>query len=94
MNPSLIPDPPSASPDPASPTRHLTDAEQSDFGAIFPAAVDLVRRDGRVSLSALQQHFDVSHCRAIRMADAMERLGLVPPQLLVRPRARWRALAA
>lgn len=68
----------------------LSQTEAADFGEIFPEAIAVVRREGRASTAAIEAQLNVSYCRAARMVDAMERLGIIPPQICSRPRgAGW-----
>lgn len=67
--------------------KKLTAAEAVDFGGIFAEAVALVSEEGRVSTWALQTHLGIGYCRAARIVDAMERLGIVRPEVGSRPPA-------
>jgi DNA segregation ATPase FtsK/SpoIIIE-like protein len=69
-------------------TKALTPSEAADFGEDFSHAIAAIRRGGRASTAVLQEQLQVSYCRAARMLDAMERLGLVPPAVSRKPRAR------
>ncbi len=42
-------------------------------------AVDLVRRQGRASISMLQRRLRIGYTRAARMVEAMEEKGIVGP---------------
>lgn len=45
-------------------------------------AIDLVRREGRASVSMLQRRMRIGYTRAARLVDVMEERGIVaPPQL-------------
>ena len=70
----------------------LTDEEATDFGELFAQAVDLARRDGHASVAILQESLGVSYCRAVRVHDALQRLGVIPPE--IRPRTRAATWAA
>ena len=70
----------------------LTDEEAADFGELFAQAVDLARRDGHASVAILQESLGVSYCRAVRVHDALQRLGVIPPE--IRPRTRAATWAA
>lgn len=65
----------------------LTPAEAADFGDMFGDAVGLVSEEGRVSTWSLQTHLGIRYCRAARIVDAMERLGIVRGEVGSRPPA-------
>jgi S-DNA-T family DNA segregation ATPase FtsK/SpoIIIE len=60
-------------------------AENAD-DELFQEALELVRRTGKASASALQRHFNVGYNRAARMIETMEARGIVGPQDGARPR--------
>ena len=48
---------------------------------LLAEAIDLVRREGRASISMLQRRLRVGYSRAARMVDTMEEKGIIgPPQ--------------
>jgi S-DNA-T family DNA segregation ATPase FtsK/SpoIIIE len=49
---------------------------------LFNEAVDLVRREGRASISMLQRRFRIGYTRAARLVESMEERGIVgPPEM-------------
>jgi len=46
---------------------------------LLPEAIDLVRREGRVSVSMLQRRMRIGYTRAARIVDVMEDKGIVGP---------------
>ncbi len=42
---------------------------------------DLVRREGRASISLLQKRLRIGYTRAARMVDSLEQKGVIGPQL-------------
>lgn len=56
-------------------------APVEDGDVLMPEAVDLVRREGRASVSMLQRKLRIGYTRAARLVDAMEEKKIVgPPQ--------------
>jgi S-DNA-T family DNA segregation ATPase FtsK/SpoIIIE len=54
-------------------------APQDDADPLFHEAVDLVRRQGRASISMLQRRFRIGYTRAARIVEMMEERGIVGP---------------
>ncbi len=52
---------------------------QEDKDPLMDEAVDLVRRQGRASISMLQRRLRIGYTRAARMVEAMEEKGIVGP---------------
>jgi S-DNA-T family DNA segregation ATPase FtsK/SpoIIIE len=59
----------------------LWDAEEADGDPFYSDAVDLVRREGRASITMLQRRLRVGYTRAARLIDAMEEKGVISPAL-------------
>lgn len=55
--------------------------ESSDDDPVMAEAVDLVRREGRASITMLQRRMRIGYSRAARLVDAMEARGIISPQL-------------
>jgi S-DNA-T family DNA segregation ATPase FtsK/SpoIIIE len=55
------------------------DAEPTDADPLVPEAIDLVRREGRASVSMLQRRMRIGYTRAARLVDVMEDRGIVGP---------------
>jgi S-DNA-T family DNA segregation ATPase FtsK/SpoIIIE len=55
------------------------DMEASDGDPLLPEAIDLVRREGRASVSMLQRRMRIGYTRAARLVDVMEEKGIVGP---------------
>ncbi len=54
---------------------------QEDLDPLFDEAVDLIRRQGRASISMLQRRLRIGYTRSARMIETMEEKGIVsPPQ--------------
>ncbi len=53
------------------------DMEQTDGDPLLNEAIDLVRREGRASVSMLQRRMRIGYTRAARMVDTMEERGIV-----------------
>ena len=51
--------------------------ESSDDDPLFGDAVDLIRREGRASVSMLQRRLRIGYTRAARLVDVMEERGIV-----------------
>jgi DNA segregation ATPase FtsK/SpoIIIE, S-DNA-T family len=56
----------------------MTSAD-SNTDPLFPEAIDLVRREGRASVSMLQRRMRIGYTRAARIVDMMEDKGIVGP---------------
>jgi S-DNA-T family DNA segregation ATPase FtsK/SpoIIIE len=52
---------------------------ESNTDPLFAEAVDLVRREGRASVSMLQRRMRIGYTRAARIVDMMEDKGIVGP---------------
>jgi len=52
-----------------------------DSDPLFAEAVDLVRREGRASITMLQRKLRVGYTRAARLIDAMEDQGIISPMV-------------
>jgi len=52
---------------------------QTEGDPLFPEAVDLVRREGRASVSMLQRRLRIGYTRSARIIDQMEEKGIVGP---------------
>lgn len=59
----------------------LWDAEETGGDPMYADAVDLVRREGRASITMLQRRLRVGYTRAARLIDAMEEKGIISPAL-------------
>jgi S-DNA-T family DNA segregation ATPase FtsK/SpoIIIE len=55
------------------------DMESSDSDPLLNEAIDLVRREGRASVSMLQRRMRIGYTRAARLVDVMEERGIVAP---------------
>jgi S-DNA-T family DNA segregation ATPase FtsK/SpoIIIE len=53
--------------------------ESSDDDPLFGEAVDLIRREGRASVSMLQRRMRIGYTRAARLVDLMQDRGIVGP---------------
>ncbi|HEY5984320.1 MAG TPA: DNA translocase FtsK [Anaerolineales bacterium] len=53
--------------------------ESSDDDPLLHDAVDLIRREGRASVSMLQRRMRIGYTRAARLVDVMEERGIVGP---------------
>ena len=53
--------------------------EETNADPLLPEAIDLVRREGRVSVSMLQRRMRIGYTRAARIVDMMEDKGIVGP---------------
>ncbi len=54
-------------------------AEDTSVDPLFAEAVDLVRKEGRASVSMLQRRLRIGYTRAARLVDMMEDKGIVGP---------------
>ncbi len=61
----------------------LWDEEEEDPNkdTLYDSAVDLVRREGRASITMLQRRMRIGYTRAARLIDAMEDAGIISPNL-------------
>lgn len=57
----------------------LWDAMEEDGDPLYKEAVELVRREGRASITMLQRRLRVGYTRAARMIDTMEEKGVIAP---------------
>src|SRR5574341_2431304 len=55
------------------------DMETTDGDPLLSEAIDLVRREGRASVSMLQRRMRIGYTRAARLVDVMEERGIVGP---------------
>jgi S-DNA-T family DNA segregation ATPase FtsK/SpoIIIE len=55
------------------------EAADSNADPLLAEAIDLVRREGRASVSMLQRRMRIGYTRAARIVDAMEDKGIVGP---------------
>jgi len=53
--------------------------EQEDLDPVFHEAVDLIRRQGRASVSMLQRRLRIGYTRAARLIETMEDKGIIGP---------------
>jgi S-DNA-T family DNA segregation ATPase FtsK/SpoIIIE len=53
--------------------------EDSNADPLLAEAIDLVRREGRASVSMLQRRMRIGYTRAARIVDMMEDKGIVGP---------------
>jgi len=56
---------------------NMTASESAD--PLYTEAIDLVRREGRASVSMLQRRLRIGYTRAARLVDAMEEKGIIGP---------------
>jgi len=59
----------------------LWDTEDVSGDPLYADAVDLVRREGRASITMLQRRLRVGYTRAARLVDSMEEKGIISPAL-------------
>ena len=52
-----------------------------DGDVLLPEAIELVRREGRASITMLQRRMRIGYTRAARLVDAMEEQGIISPAL-------------
>jgi DNA segregation ATPase FtsK/SpoIIIE, S-DNA-T family len=57
------------------------EAEDKNKDTLYDSAVDLVRREGRASITMLQRRMRIGYTRAARLVDAMEEAGIISPNL-------------
>jgi S-DNA-T family DNA segregation ATPase FtsK/SpoIIIE len=55
------------------------EAEKTDGDPLLNEAIDLIRREGRASVSMLQRRMRIGYTRAARLVDVMEERGIVGP---------------
>jgi S-DNA-T family DNA segregation ATPase FtsK/SpoIIIE len=54
---------------------------QEELDPLFDEAVDLIRRQGRASISMLQRRLRIGYTRSARLIETMEEKGIIgPPQ--------------
>jgi S-DNA-T family DNA segregation ATPase FtsK/SpoIIIE len=53
--------------------------ESSDDDPLLNEAIDLIRREGRASVSMLQRRMRIGYTRAARLVDVMEDRGIIGP---------------
>ena len=53
--------------------------KEQESDPFYSEAVDLVRREGRCSVSMLQRRLRIGYTRAARLVDQMEEKGIVSP---------------
>jgi len=58
------------------------DSDGQSADPMLAEAVELVRREGRASISMLQRRLRVGYTRAARLIDAMEDQGIIGPQVI------------
>ena len=54
-------------------------AVDSNADPLLPEAIELVRKEGRASVSMLQRRMRIGYTRAARIVDTMEDKGIVGP---------------
>lgn len=54
---------------------------ENEGDALLSEAIDLVRREGRASITMLQRRLRIGYTRAARIVDAMEEKGIISPAL-------------
>jgi S-DNA-T family DNA segregation ATPase FtsK/SpoIIIE len=54
---------------------------EKDADPLFKEAVELVRREGRASITMLQRRLRIGYTRAARLVDSMEDKGIIGPQM-------------
>ncbi len=59
----------------------LWDDEENDGDPLLKEAMDLVRREGRASITMLQRRLRIGYTRAARLIDALEEKGIISPAL-------------
>lgn len=59
----------------------LWDDEENDGDPLLKEAIDLVRREGRASITMLQRRLRIGYTRAARLIDALEEKGIISPAL-------------
>lgn len=57
----------------------MFDEQEEDSDPLYREAVDLVRRQGRASISMLQRRLRIGYTRAARLVETMEEKGIVGP---------------
>jgi DNA segregation ATPase FtsK/SpoIIIE, S-DNA-T family len=57
------------------------DMKPSDDDTLLNDAIDLVRREGRASITMLQRHMRIGYTRAARLIDALEEKKIIGPTL-------------
>ncbi len=59
----------------------LWDEEDSGGDPLVKEAIDLVRREGRASITMLQRRMRIGYTRAARLIDTLEEKGIISPAL-------------
>ncbi|MEW6503734.1 MAG: DNA translocase FtsK 4TM domain-containing protein [Chloroflexota bacterium] len=59
----------------------LWDDEESEGDPLLKEAIDLVRREGRASITMLQRRLRIGYTRAARLIDALEEKSIISPAL-------------
>lgn len=59
----------------------LWDDQEEDGDPLLKEAIDLVRREGRASITMLQRRFRIGYTRAARLVDAMEEKQIISPAM-------------
>lgn len=57
------------------------DAPDKNADPLLDSAIDMVRREGRASITMLQRRLRIGYTRAARLIDAMEDKGIISPNL-------------
>jgi S-DNA-T family DNA segregation ATPase FtsK/SpoIIIE len=57
----------------------MTKSDESD--PLLPEAIDLIRREGRASITLLQRKMRIGYTRATRLIDTIESKGIIGPSL-------------
>ncbi|GHS92338.1 hypothetical protein AGMMS49949_04360 [Alphaproteobacteria bacterium] len=55
------------------------ESDSGDSENLFQDAVDLLRREGRVSISFIQRNFQIGYNKAAKLVEQMEKKGIVSP---------------
>lgn len=56
-------------------------ADEHEGDVLLPEAIELVRHEGRASITMLQRRMRIGYTRAARLIDAMEEKGIISPAL-------------
>ncbi len=57
------------------------DDVENDGDPLLKEAIDLVRREGRASITMLQRRFRIGYTRAARLIDSMEEKQIISPSM-------------